>query len=112
MDSTSEHGLRERLPADEPGPRECGLACLVVGVLLGIAADRLISVVSSFKNLLQPVIVSALRRLILDVFRDLVQKTLPLPKPPSQRFDEPLMPVYTENLSSGVVVMKSAQDGT
>lgn len=42
MDSATDQALLDALPAGKPGPRGFGLAFLVVGVFLGIAADRLI----------------------------------------------------------------------
>jgi cobalt-zinc-cadmium efflux system membrane fusion protein len=43
VDSATDQVLLEKLPADEPGPRGRGLALVVVGVFLGIAADRVIA---------------------------------------------------------------------
>jgi hypothetical protein len=45
-----------------------------------------------------PVVASAVCRLLLDVFRDLVQKTFPLLKPPSQRFKESFVPLLAFRL--------------
>jgi hypothetical protein len=42
VDSATDQALLHGLPADKPGPRGLGPAFLVVGVFLGIAADRLI----------------------------------------------------------------------
>jgi cobalt-zinc-cadmium efflux system membrane fusion protein len=42
VDIATDEKLLEKLPAEKPGPRGRGLTLLVVGVCLGIAADRLI----------------------------------------------------------------------
>ena len=43
VDSTTDHGLREMLPADGAPARRYRRACLVLGLVVGIAADRLIA---------------------------------------------------------------------
>jgi membrane fusion protein, heavy metal efflux system len=54
MDSATDQALLDALPADKPGPRRVGLAFLVVGVFLGIAADRLIVAFPRILNAPQP----------------------------------------------------------
>jgi cobalt-zinc-cadmium efflux system membrane fusion protein len=54
VDSATDQALLDALPADKPGPRRFGLTFLVVGVFLGIAADRLIVAFPRILNAPQP----------------------------------------------------------
>jgi hypothetical protein len=46
------------------------------------------------------------RRLRIDIVRDLIQKTLPLLEPPSQGFDEPLVSLLPFGLQRRLVVRR------